>query len=332
MPDDSPRVLVVTPPRAPSILTRFADHDDLEVVERFDLVDGATEEELIAGLEGVWAVVAGSEMYSRAVLSKAETLQAIIRFGVGFDAVDVQAATDNGVALFTTPGANAEAVADLALALMLACIRQLFTLDKAVRSGAWRPSEPSRDLAASTVAIVGLGAIGRAVARRLIGFGCRVLAVDPAPNREFCDQYGIEVVALDDALARCDVLTLHAPFSPQTDRLIGARELGLLRPDAIVINTSRGALIDQDALVSALADGQLAGAGLDVFEHEPLDPGDPLLSLSNVIVTGHVSSFTDLAIDRTCQAAERCIDTLLAGGTPEGFINPEAWSRVGSRP
>jgi phosphoglycerate dehydrogenase-like enzyme len=302
----------------------------IDVVERPDLADTASEQQLVEGLAGAWAVVAGSEVYSRAAFEQFDALRAIFRFGVGYDAVDVAAATDYDVAVVTTPGANAEAVADMALMLMLACIRGLPTLESAVRTGSWRPRTPSRDLALATVAIVGLGAIGRAVARRLHGFGCELLAVEPALDRDFCAELGIEALSLDDALARADVVTLHAALTPATRHLLGARELALLSPHAVVVNTSRGGLIDEAALVDALTDGRLAAAGLDVFEKEPLNPGEALLALSNVIVTGHVSSFTELATRLTSDAVVDHVAALLAGIRPEGCLNSPPWISNGA--
>jgi phosphoglycerate dehydrogenase-like enzyme len=298
----------------------------VEVVERFDLANTADEPRLIEGLTGAWAVVAGSERYTRAVLEQLGDLRAILRFGVGYDAIDLPAASEHGVAVFATPGANAEAVADMAVALMLACIRGLPALDGAVRAGSWRPTDPSRDLALATVTIVGLGAIGRAVVRRLRGFDCQLLAVEPQPDHAFCAEMGIELASLDEAVARADVVTLHAALTPQTRHLLGARELALLPSHAVVVNTSRGGLIDQPALVDALATGRLAAAGLDVFEEEPLRVGDPLLSLPNVIVTGHVSSFTTLGMSRTSEAVVERLVALLAGTLPAGCLSSPAWA------
>jgi phosphoglycerate dehydrogenase-like enzyme len=208
---------------------------------------------------------------------------------------------------------------------MLACIRGLPSLERALRAGEWRPAAAARDLTGATVAIVGLGAVGRAVARRLRGFDCKLVAVAPAPDRAFCASLDIEPAPLDAALARADVVTLHARLTPQTRNLIGARELALLRPWAVLINTSRGGLVDEVALTDALATGRLAAAGLDVFETEPLPPADSLLSLPNVIATGHVASFTRLGMSRTAEAVVEALRALLAGVRPEGLLNSPSW-------
>ncbi len=296
------------------------------VLERYEL-GGSQDEALVSdGVRDAWAVIAGSERYGRAVLQSARSLRAILRWGTGSDAIDLAAATAAGVAVVTTPGANAEAVADMALALMLACVRGLPGLDASVRAGAWRPSQPSGDLAAATVGIVGLGAVGWAVVARVQGFGCRVIALDPQPDRERCAANGIELATLEGLLPRVDVLTLHAPLTDGTRHMLGAREFALLPRHAVLVNTSRGELIDQTALVAALREGTIAAAGLDVFEREPLAHDDPLTGLGNAILTGHVSSFTRLGIDRTAVAVVTHMRELLDGRLPSTCLNPQAWN------
>ena len=299
----------------------------IRVIERYDLADRESERSLVDGLQDAWAVVAGSERYSAKVLQALGGLRAIVRWGAGSDAIDVTVASEAGVAVVTTPGANAEAVADMTLALMLASLRRLPALDAAVRTGAWRPPEVSGDLAQATIGIVGLGAVGRAVVRRLVGFACRAIAVEPHPDREFCAAYGVELAELDDVLAQVDVLTIHAPLTDTTRHLIGARELRLLPANALVINTSRGELIDQTALVAALREGVIAGAGLDVFEQEPLPEDDPLMTLPGVILSGHASSFSRLAMHRTGAAVVAIIRELLDGRLPVSCLNPQAWTQ-----
>jgi D-3-phosphoglycerate dehydrogenase / 2-oxoglutarate reductase len=318
--------VVVTAPNARWLPDRLRELDGVEVVERFDLANARSEQLVIEALAGAWGVVASGEPYTRAVFEALGELRAVVRFGVGYDAVDVEAASDHDVAVCITPGANAEAVADLALLLMLATIRDLPGLERAVRSGRWRGAVPSRDLAEATVVIVGLGAIGRAVARRLHGFGCRILAVEPAPDLAFCEELGVEVRPLEDALPLADVVTLHAALTPQTRHLLGARELALLAPHAIVVNVARGALIDEPALRDALAVGRLAAAGLDVFETEPLPASDPLLALPNVIVSGHIASFTELGASRTADAVIDAVESLLAGVRPRGCLSTPSWA------
>ncbi len=310
---------------AKRIRAQLAEIPEITVVERYEVAETCDPQTVARGLEGAWAVIAGSEPYTHEVFSAAPDLKAILRWGTGSDAIDINAATEAGVAVVTTPGVNAEAVADMALALMLACIRGLPGLDAAVRSLEWRAGGPRRDLAGATVGVVGLGAIGRAVVRRLRAFGCRVLALEPNPDKEFVAEHQIELTDLNAMLPQVDLLTLHAPLTPGTHGLIGADQLELLPRHAFVVNTARGELIDQRALAAALEDGRIAGAGLDVFEHEPPAPDDPILSAPNTILTGHVSSYTELGLDRTAEAVMANLRELIAGRLPASCQNPAAW-------
>lgn len=321
------RNLVLTLRAAERIRPELEQLPAIGVIERYDLSHSGDDDVLARGLAGAWGTIAGSEHYSRAVLEAVGGLRAILRWGTGSDAIDIEAATDAGVAVITTPGVNAEAVADMALALMLACIRGLPRLDGAVRSGRWRTHEPSRDLAGATVGVVGLGAVGRAVVRRLRGFDCRVLVLEPHPDVEFAAAHDVELAELDAILPQVDALTLHAPLTDATRHLLGPREFGLLPRHAVVVNTARGELIDQDALVEALENEEIAGAGLDVFEHEPLVPGDPILSVRGALLSGHVGSFTELGLQRTGEAVLANLHAVLGGRLPQSCLNPEAWGR-----
>lgn len=304
---------------------------DISLTERYDLAESEDADALISGLQGAWAVIAGSERYSRCVLEALTELRAIVRWGTGSDAIDIAAATDAGVAVVTTPGANAEAVADMALALMLVCLRRLRELDVAVRDGRWQLPAIAGDLAEATVGVVGLGAIGRAVVRRVRGFGCRVLAFEPEPDAVFVAEHEVELLTLDELLPRIDVLTLHAPLTAATHHLIGARELELMPAHAVLVNTSRGPLVDELALVSALRERQIAAAGLDVFEHEPLTGEEPIATLPNVVLAGHVSSATRLGLRRTGEAVVANLAELLAGRLPASCKNADAWPSAAAR-
>jgi D-3-phosphoglycerate dehydrogenase / 2-oxoglutarate reductase len=320
------RTVVLATGHAQHIRPELERIREIAIRERYEL-SGARGETLARGLDGAWAVVAGSEPYTRDVLDQASALAAILRWGTGSDAIDISAATDAGVAVVTTPAVNAEAVADMALALMLACLRRLPELDAIVRSGKWRGLGPTRDLAGATVGIAALGAVGKAVARRLRAFGCRVLAVEPNPDRQFCGEHEIHLSTLDDMLPQIDVLTLHAPLTAGTRHLIGAPQLAALPRHAVVVNTARGELIDQPALVAALHDGQIGAAGLDVFEIEPVPPDDPILSAPNAILSGHLASHTELGLERTGEAVIANLRELLDGRLPPSCLNPEAWRR-----
>jgi len=299
------------------------NRDGFTLRDAFELDRVEDDDVLTPALTGVWGTIAGGEAYSRAVLERASDLRVVVRCGVGYDAVDVDAASELGVTVVTTPGANDEAVADFTLAIMLACLRQVVQMDRSVRSGGWRLALPGRDLANATVGIVGLGLIGRAVARRLAGFGCRILVVDPAPDREFCERAGVEVVTLDELLPQVDVLTVHAPLLPATRGLIGERELALLPREAIVVNAARGGVVAEEALVAALSNGQIAGAALDVFEHEPLGSTHPLARMDNVVLTPHAAGLSRDAVTRMIDAAMSAVRDVAAGRVPKGCVNPD---------
>jgi D-3-phosphoglycerate dehydrogenase / 2-oxoglutarate reductase len=320
------RKVTLTTESAERIRAQLEAIPDLAVTARYGLAHARDADELARGIDGAWATIAGSEPYTRAVFQAAPQLKAVLRWGTGSDAIDVGAATEAGVAVLTTPGVNAEAVADMALALMLACIRRLPQLDEAVRAAAWRVDGPTRDLAGATVGVVGLGAVGRAVTRRLRAFGCRVLALEPNPDRDFCAHYEVELSDLPAMLPRLDVLTLHAPANQTSRGLIGSGELNRLPRHAVLVNTARGDLIDQAALVRALESGQIAAAGLDVFEREPVPSDDPILRAPNTILSGHVSSYTGLGLSRTADAVLANLRELLAGQIPASCLNPQAWA------
>ena len=298
-----------------------------DIVNRAGRGESLDEAALMRAVSGAWGVVAGSETYSRKVLESAPTLRVIARTGVGYDAIDVAAATELGVAVVTTPGANAEAVADFTLALMLACLRGIVEADADVRAGRWRPGGPARDLFAATVGLVGFGKIGQAVARRLRGFDCRILVVEPFPNREASRTLGVELMTMAEMLPQVDVLSLHVPLGADTHHLIAEPELRLMRRNAILVNASRGSVVDGPALAAMLAEGRIAGAALDVFELEPLPRHDLLTTLPGVVLSGHIAGFSEGAIAGVVKAVVTSLIDLAEGRSPAGCVNPEVLNR-----
>lgn len=295
-----------------------------EPVVRHDLVHVGSPAELLVALDGAWAVVAGSEEYGSKVIDGLSSLRVIARPGVGYDAIDVDAATRRGVAIITTPNMNDESVADHTVALMLAVLRRVIEHDTLVRAGGWRSANLARDLHATRVGIVGLGSIGRGVARRLAGFGTTLMAADPQADPSFCRELGIAIVELDELAARSDVLSVHVPLVPATEGLIDDRIIGLMPRGSVIVNTARGRIIDERAMLAALRSGHLAGAGLDVFATEPIGADHPLVSLPNVVLTAHAAAFSREAIRGMLVAT---VDGLLAmarGDIPRGCVNPTA--------
>jgi D-3-phosphoglycerate dehydrogenase len=286
------------------------------------------EEEVIELVHGYDAVIASSnERYTRTVFERADTLKHVARWGVGYETVDVPSASDNGVLVTTTQGSNHWAVADHAWALMLAVSRRIVELDKIGRTHTWtRPL--ARDVWQKTLGIVGLGRIGKGVAQRAFGFEMKVVAYEPYPDLDFCKQWNVELVDdLDEVFRRADFLTTHAPGDNL--KLVNADRLKLMKPTAVVVNTARGTLVDEDALYDALTNGTIAGAGLDVREHEPPedDRDDRFATLTNVVLTPHVAGSTHEAQAVSAVMVQEQIIAAGRGEKPHGLHNPEVWDR-----
>jgi len=246
-------------------------------------------EEQKAMIEDAFAIIAGTESYDADMLSACKNLKVIIRFGVGTDNFDLTALRDMGVQVGVITNHNA--VAEFALTLILAALKNLPRYDTVVREGKWTRF-PMRELSGKTVGIVGFGRIGRRLAELLSGFGVELLAYDPYMNAEAAAERKAMPVSLDELLARADVVSLHLPATKETHHLINAESIGKMKGGAYIINTARGALVDEAALYDALASGKLSGAGQDVYESEPVTEGNPLFTLTNNVLAPHVSAST----------------------------------------
>ena len=265
----------------------------------------------------------GSPPLTGRVLAAASDLKIIAKHGAGVDSVDIAAATRRGIAVMVANGANADAVAEHALALMLSLSRELPRFDRDVRSGAWRNLDQfTRDFRARTVGIVGYGQIGERTARLAQACGARVVihtrsAITPPAGMTYEPD-------LDRLLETVDIVSLHCPLTEQTRRLIGAAQLARMKPGALLINTARGPVIDEAALVAALRSGKLAGAALDTFAVEPPDPAHPLFTLPNVLVTPHIAAATTGAMARMGTIAANNILCWLRGEVHDArnFLNP----------
>jgi D-3-phosphoglycerate dehydrogenase len=263
--------------------------------------------------------IAGTAPIDTTHLDLAPDLRVIARYGVGVDAVDLQAAAAHGVTVTNTPGANAESVADHALALMLAAARHLVAGDRSARAGDWS-ARPGRELSALTVGIVGFGRIGQALARRLVGgFGARVLAYDPYMKAEAVHAAGCLPCDLSSLVQKADVVSLHVPGGGRP--LVDAELLAALRPGAILVNTARGDLLDEAAVAAALVDGRLGALAVDVLSAEPAD-ASPLLRAPNVIVTPHLAAQTAEAVDRMGTMAADEVLRVLSGELPLHPVSP----------
>jgi D-3-phosphoglycerate dehydrogenase len=295
------------------------------------------EEALIAQFESKpieAMVMRGPPPMPRRVLESAKQLKVISKTGAGYDSVDLDAATELGIAMIVTRGANAPAVAEHTLALMLSLARELPRYDRDLRKGVWKdPSGSGRGFRGQTVGIFGYGAIGRQAAKLAEAFGARVML--HTRSRIADVPAGMEVEPdFERFLARSDFLSLHCPLNKETRGLIGAKQIELMKPTAFIINTSRGSVIDEPALVAALKSGRLAGAGLDTFATEPPSKDNPLFSLPNVIVTPHVAAATDHAANNMGDMAAKSLLAYLRGEVYDelSVMNPVVLEKSQRRP
>jgi D-3-phosphoglycerate dehydrogenase len=285
---------------------------------RFELIEkpGLKGEELARAIAGMDAVlVRSATKITREALAQADRLKVIGRAGVGVDTIDVEAATERGIAVMNAPAGNTIAAAELALALLLSLIRKVPAADRSMKARQWdRGSFSGTELHRKTLGLVGAGRVGGEVARRARAFGMRVLAYDPFLTPAAAAEMGVELTELDPLLKAADVLSLHVPLTEKTRGMLGARELGLLKRTAVIVNAARGGVLDEQALLKVLEDGQIAGAALDVFEQEPLPADHPLRCLDNVVLTPHLGASTEEAqLNVAVEIAEAVKGALLEG-------------------
>ncbi len=269
----------------------------------------------------------------REMFEQMDNCKLMVRYGHGYDTVDLQAATDNGVMVTNIAGATSEEVSNHALALILACARDLKRKDRDVTEGRWIGNDSrsvARRIYGETLGVIGMGNIGRATARKGRALGMRVLVYDPYVGPWLATEYDVEFV--DDVemiFSGSDYVSLHTPLNPETHHLVNSETLALMKPDSYVINTSRGPVVDEDALLAALMDGKIAGAALDVFEQEPPDPDNPLLHLENVIVTPHIAGSSEIGWATICRRAGEEAAQALRDERPQVVVNPEVFPKLG---
>lgn len=278
-------------------------------------------EELQPKLQGTDAVLASMDKFTAPVLgsSEAAQLKIISRWGVGYDAIDVPAATRCGIVVAYTPGLLNETVADFAFALLLAVARRVHVGHLAMAQGRWEAAW-GHDVFGKTLGLIGCGRIGQAMARRAAGFNLRLLGYDVAPSAE-AGKFGIQFVALEDLLRQSDFVSLHAALTSQNRGLIGEAQLRLMKPTAYLINTARGALVDEPALARALQEGRIAGAALDTFTAEPLPADHALRHAPNLLLTPHFASFARETGERVSLAAAQAIVDLMNGRKPQWVVD-----------
>jgi glyoxylate reductase len=297
-------------------------------VEIWDQELPPSPDEIDALLEGCdGAITLLTDRIDGAVLDRHPSLRVVSNFAVGYDNIDVPAASERGVLVCNTPEVLTNATADHTWALLLAAARRIPESISYVRDGKWKTWGPmlllGREVSGATIGIVGLGRIGKEVAKRARGFDMRVLAFDPFEDAAFAREHDVTYVPLEELLADSDFVTLHVALTPETHHLIGAAELGRMKPTAILVNASRGPVVDTDELVDALQGGTILGAALDVTDPEPLPADHPLVNMTNCIVVPHTASATVQTRDRMAELAARNLLAGLRGERPPAAVNAD---------
>ena len=283
----------------------------------------------LAQVEGVFSLL--TDRIDAEVMAAAPRLKVISNFAVGYDNIDIPAATKRGIVVTHTPDVLTETVADFTVCLMLAAARRLVEADRYTRDGKWKTWEPlllaGQDIHHATLGLIGLGRIGAAVARRAQGFGMRVLYYDVVRREDLERSLSIAYRPLEDVLRESDVISVHVPLSEHTRHLIGRAQFALMKNTAVFVNTSRGPVVDQRALTEALASRRIFAAGIDVFEQEPVSPNDPLLKLDNVVVVPHIASASVPTRIRMATLAAENLVAVLQGKRPPNPVNPEVLAK-----
>jgi D-3-phosphoglycerate dehydrogenase len=311
-------------PEAIERLRSIADISRIELKGR-----SLSEDEAIEALRGFDILILGGGCIVTERVLRETGLKVVARHGVGLDNVDVEAATKLGIPILYTPHANARAVAEHTFALILSFSRRVTLAHEYVRG--LRTTPPrfiGFELEGKKLGVIGFGAIGRIVASIGRGFGMSILVYDPYVDSKFIEDSGCRPVDLETLLRESDIVTIHVPLTKETYHMIGERELKLMKPASLLVNTARGSVVDESALVKALKEGWIAGAALDVFEEEPLKPDNPLLSMDNVVATPHIAFLTVESVRRMDMMLVEDIKRILSGRKPVRIANPEVLKKI----
>lgn len=289
---------------------RFLEENGCDI-EKLKIDNPLSAAELAARVKDADGIIAGLDDYDASVIQAAEKLKVISRYGVGYDKVDLEAARRKGVAVTNTPGTNENSVADLAMTLLLCCSRNIVPNDRHTKSGAG-PRLMGTEMWNKTLGIIGTGRIGKGLARRAKGFSMRMLAYDAYPDPAFASVIGLSYCGLDRLLRESDFISIHCPLNDATRNLVDAKAISAMKDGAILVNTARGGIVDEDALYDALSSGKLAAAGLDVTLNDP-PAGSPLLALDNCLMTPHIGGYTDDAVLAMGMVAAKNLVLILRG-------------------
>ena len=267
-------------------------------------------------------IVRSATIVDAPMMDRGQTLAAIGRAGVGVDNIDLQAATERGIAVFNAPGGNTIAATEMTMAMILATVRKVPAADSSLRDGSWdRASFQGVQLEGKTLGLLGAGRIGAEVAIRCKAFGMRVIAFDPYLPEERADEIGVDLVSLEEVVTQGDVISLHVPLNEETRGMVSQEVLDRMKPTTYVVNVSRGGVIDEEALATALREGSIAGAAIDVFETEPLPGGSPLRAAPNLVITPHLGASTAEAQVSVAVEVANALRVALADGDLTGALN-----------
>jgi D-3-phosphoglycerate dehydrogenase len=302
---------------------------------KFSKIPCRSEEEIIAAAHDADAIItiATVQSFPRKVIEKLDRCRIISSIGIGYEGIEVGAATDHGIMVVNTPDYCLEEVSDHAMALILACARKLLPQDQAVRAGKWNSLErpdirfkiwpPMSRLKGQTLGLIGFGRIPRTLVPKAKGFGLKIMAYDPYVSTNIAKDLEVELVDLTYLLQHSDFISIHAALTPETKHMLGLEQFKQMKPTAYLINTARGGIIDEQALYQALSQGYIAGAGLDVLDPEPPPHDNPLFKLSNVIITAHAAHYSDQSVLELRRRPVEEIIRVLKGEWPLGLVNPE---------
>jgi len=301
----------------------------LEKIADLKLAKSTDEDDLVVEADDVDLIMVVYAKITRRIIDSARKLKGIVRYGIGVDNIDINVATERKIPVANVPDYCIGNVADHAFAHLLALSRKILIADRIVRTGEYMgtwtsPSDKIKgfDLEEKVLGIIGLGKIGRALVARAKGFGMKVIAYDPYLDRELVKALKVKLVDLDTLLRESDFVSIHVPLLPETRRMIGERELKMMKKTAYLINVARGPIVDEKALYTALKEGWIAGAGIDAYEKEPPDPENPLFKLENIVLTPHIAWYTEDALWRLEMSAVNEAIRILQGRLPKNLVNP----------
>lgn len=291
--------------------------------EYFEVVQGKDVSKLAEEAQGCSGMLVRVAKITAEIMDAIPTLQVVAKHGVGVDNIDVDAATERGILVVNAPTANSNAVAEHTVTLILAACKNLVLLDQATRNSGFakRSQYVLTELKGKTVGLVGLGRIARLVAKKLTAFDVKLIGSDPFVSKETAAEHGIELMSMESVLEQADIVSLHTPLTDETHKMVNGELLAKMKPSAILVNVSRGPVVDEDALFHALKEGKIAGAALDVFDPEPPSVYNPLFALDNVVVSPHNAALTDMALVAMAMDSATGIADYLTGKTPAYPVN-----------